>query len=1000
MKNKEELTTDNSLSEKELIKKVGNYILSEQIGVGTFSKVTKGMHVLTNETVAVKILDKSKIKDEIDIEHISREIEILKSISHKNIAQLYESISTEHNFYLIMEYIEGGDLGDYIAQNVSLSENLSCYFFRQLISVIEYLNDMGITHRDLKPENILLDSAHKNIKVIDFGLSNYCANSELLKSACGSPCFASPEMLSGKSYLGVTTDLWSAGIVLYSMLVGTIPFDDLEINTLYERIKIGTFYIPSSLSLSCIDFLKQILHINPEKRITIEKIKKHPWFNLEKNIMCKGIDLTVKTFPYNQALINYVISKYYKNDRALTKEDFIKMIQYHACNQYTSTYYLVEKFFEKHKNFKLEKNSLKKKIETINAPIKSLRNNKNSSIHSREKNMKKEPKKLNEKGIINLLNITENINNPRIKNNNERLKNLRSKKRGKENSKNKKILNKKISNDNYIKYFTIKNNKKKLSQKISSIFRYLNDFKISDNISSVKTPKSWSKNKKKVLSKNNIKGNKSNITDKIEKNLNKKKTPCLQKIYKIDILDKSKNITDINVKKKDLIINNKGALINSKCNEAKNNAKLNKNRKEKLKKNPNYIYLRNKGNLMSLNQTKLNYINLSKYNEFWKEMEDKKPFKDSTQYHKKSSSKNNKRIYIATNFNSKLNTFQNNYFLTERNIDKIQYPETNHSLILIKQKCLENKNMNNKKLNKSLNKYKNLINEYNTAYFDNKKDKSKSIIDNEYFPEHIKYNKKNKIKNVILTDSLYDKSVITNTQTSNNKTNNNSFENPITLYLKNKIHSVINANKPKLSNNSLKQKKIININLIDKNLSNNDSIAKLFYTKLKINPIKDKSNFTPNIKTKKNSNKKNERSKKSYTYKKLSPSPFIKNKNNKTLDNNKIINININNILKIKKQYSLNITKSSDGSSKHIKCNNDKNIRKIKTKNKNIPLSIENKRRNKAKSIIKKYSRNHCKNINHDIDNPKNNLDLKNNKNYSSMLKKHFLLEQLYKKNI
>ena len=169
---------------------------------------------------------------------------------------------------------------------------------------------------------------------------------------------------------------------------------------------------------------------------------------------------------------------------------------------------------------------------------------------------------------------------------------------------------------------------------------------------------------------------------------------------------------------------------------------------------------------------------------------------------------------------------------------------------------------------------------------------------------------------------------------------------------------------------------------------------------MKINPIKDKSNFTPNIKTKKNSTKKNERSKKSYTYKKLSPSPFIKNKNNKTLDNNKIINININNILKIKKQYSLNITKSSDGSSKHIKCNNDKNIRNIKTKNKNIPLSIENKRRNKAKSIIKKYSRNHCKNINHDIDNPKNNLDLKNNKNYSSMLKKHFLLEQLYKKNI
>ena len=156
---------------------------------------------------------------------------------------------------------------------------------------------------------------------------------------------------------------------------------------------------------------------------------------------------------------------------------------------------------------------------------------------------------------------------------------------------------------------------------------------------------------------------------------------------------------------------------------------------------------------------------------------------------------------------------------------------------------------------------------------------------------------------------MYNKTEITNAQTSNNKVDSNILENPITLYLKNKIHSVIKSNNSKLSNNNLKQRKIININLIDKSISNNDSIAKLFYTKLKINPIKDKSNFTPNIKTKKNSTKKNERSKKSYTYKKLSPSPFIKNKNNKTLDNNKIINININNILKIKKQYSLNITK-------------------------------------------------------------------------------------------
>ena len=280
-----ELSCENDFIGKEFTKKVGNYLLSEQIGIGTFSKVTKGIHILTGEKIAVKILDKSKIKDEIDIEHITREIEILKSISHRNICQLYESISTDHNFYLIMEYIDGGDLGDFISKNIKLSENLACHFFRQLISAIEYLNDMGITHRDLKPENILLDSSHNNIKVIDFGLSNYCANRELFKTACGSPCFASPEMLSGNSYLGVKTDLWSAGIVLYIMLVGNLPFDDQELNTLYQHIKIGTFYIPSNLSLESIDFLKKILQVNPDKRINIEEIKKHVWFNIENNIL-------------------------------------------------------------------------------------------------------------------------------------------------------------------------------------------------------------------------------------------------------------------------------------------------------------------------------------------------------------------------------------------------------------------------------------------------------------------------------------------------------------------------------------------------------------------------------------------------------------------------------------------------------------------------------------------------------------------------------------------
>ena len=155
----------------EYSKMIGNYILFDQIGMGTFSKVTRAVHILTEQVVAVKILEKEKIEDDIDVERIVREIEILKSINHPNIAQMFESYSTVHNIYLMMEYVEGGDLFDYINSNVYLSEQKACYIFRQLIGVIEYLNEMAISHRDIKPENILLDKDKKNIKVIDFGLS-------------------------------------------------------------------------------------------------------------------------------------------------------------------------------------------------------------------------------------------------------------------------------------------------------------------------------------------------------------------------------------------------------------------------------------------------------------------------------------------------------------------------------------------------------------------------------------------------------------------------------------------------------------------------------------------------------------------------------------------------------------------------------------------------------------------------------------------------------------
>ena len=403
---KKNINKEKNLDNLEYSKKIGDYILFDQIGMGTFSKVTRAFHLITEQTVAVKILDKEKIEDEIDIERIIREIEILKNIHHPNIAQMYETYSTIHNFYLMIEYVSGGDLFDYITSHNYLSEKKACYFFRQIISVLEYLIDLGISHRDIKPENILLNESHTQIKFIDFGLSNYCNQNELLHSSCGSPCYASPEMLSGKAYRGVTTDLWSAGIVLYSMLVGALPFDDQELHKLYEQIKVGKFYIPSTLSLEAIDLLKQILEVDPKKRINIEGVKNHKWFKLEENPLYKGINISVEHFPCDTKAASYVIKNYFKDDKNISFSMLVKMIHTHECNRYTATYYLVKNNILGIKdNFKVRKESKNKNNENKDniGKKENKDNNKidNNNINSNEDIKKNDEKKNNNKELIN-----------------------------------------------------------------------------------------------------------------------------------------------------------------------------------------------------------------------------------------------------------------------------------------------------------------------------------------------------------------------------------------------------------------------------------------------------------------------------------------------------------------------------------------------------------------------------------------------------------------------
>ncbi len=169
----------------------------------------KGTHLETGEKVAIKILEKKRIKEKADLERITREINILKTIRHPNLIQLYEIIETNTHIFLIMELANGGELFGYIVKRRRLKEQVACRFYRQIINGIEYLGKIRVAHRDLKPENLLLDR-NKNIKIVDFGLSNIWKQGQTLKTATGSPCYAAPEMIRGKRYFGTGVDIWSS----------------------------------------------------------------------------------------------------------------------------------------------------------------------------------------------------------------------------------------------------------------------------------------------------------------------------------------------------------------------------------------------------------------------------------------------------------------------------------------------------------------------------------------------------------------------------------------------------------------------------------------------------------------------------------------------------------------------------------------------------------------------------------------------------------------------
>ncbi|KAI0464899.1 hypothetical protein LJB42_000114 [Komagataella kurtzmanii] len=266
---------------------IGPWRLGKTLGRGSTGRVLLATHTSTGQKAAVKVVNKSNLNEEsrelnekgcdsVGLPYgIEREIIIMKLLNHQNVLRLYDVWETSKALYLVLEFVEGGELFDLLVESGPLLEKDAVKFFRQIIAGASYCHALGICHRDLKPENLLLNK-DLSIKIADFGMAALEANGRLLETSCGSPHYASPEIVSGLKYQGSASDVWSCGVILFALLTGRLPFDDENIRNLLLKVQKGAFEMPSSLSPEAQNLIAQMLKLAPEERIKTQDILKHP----------------------------------------------------------------------------------------------------------------------------------------------------------------------------------------------------------------------------------------------------------------------------------------------------------------------------------------------------------------------------------------------------------------------------------------------------------------------------------------------------------------------------------------------------------------------------------------------------------------------------------------------------------------------------------------------------------------------------------------------------
>ena len=253
------------------------YKYGRLLGKGAFGKVNLSLHILTGRLVAIKSINKEKIVSERQRQKIKTETSIMKILSKSNnIVKIFETYETKKHICIVMEYICAGDLLNYIKKRSKLQEPVAKFIFKQIILALKYIHQNNIVHRDIKLDNILID-LDNNIKICDFGVSRIVNKNDIMLEQCGTPAYIAPEILLNKGYEGFAVDVWSCGVVLYAMLSGNVPFKGADLKELNNIIISGKYQPIEDISKEASHLLRNLLEIEPSKRITIENILNHPW---------------------------------------------------------------------------------------------------------------------------------------------------------------------------------------------------------------------------------------------------------------------------------------------------------------------------------------------------------------------------------------------------------------------------------------------------------------------------------------------------------------------------------------------------------------------------------------------------------------------------------------------------------------------------------------------------------------------------------------------------